>query len=91
MRNLKYIIIGAVFGGAFGAKIGGYLFSNLQFRGNYGLIENGFIYGAIAGMLIAFIFILAFAIAPFKGHNQRSNIKQMTIGGSRNQLSSVDK
>jgi len=49
MKNLRYILVGLIIGGAVGAKTGAYLadLSEISAIANY--VESGFLFGAGAG------------------------------------------
>ncbi|WP_436517342.1 hypothetical protein [Ekhidna sp. To15] len=66
MKNLRFLLIGAVVGGAFGAKVGGYLAKILEVPATYNWIESGFIYGVLGGTLTVASFLIAFAIASYQ-------------------------
>ena len=58
MNHVRFLIIGIVLGGAFGAKIGAYFAQVLNAPVSLELVEFGFLLGAGIGLLISFIFQL---------------------------------
>ncbi len=66
MKNFRYLLAGTVAGGAFGAKIGGYLSTVLELSAAHNWIESGFVYGALTGMLTVTAFLIAFAAANYQ-------------------------
>jgi len=70
MKNLRYVLVGFVFGGAFGAKIGAYLCNLFEVPAPANLVEAGFLYGAAVGSIAAVTFVAAYALANI--HNRTS-------------------
>lgn len=66
MKNFRFLLIGAVVGGAFGAKIGGYLSNLLEVSTSSYWIESGFIYGMLGGTLTAVAFLVAIAVIGYQ-------------------------
>ncbi|WP_421762982.1 hypothetical protein [Ekhidna sp.] len=76
MKNFRFLLIGAVAGGAFGAKIGAYLSNLLEVSASSLWINSGFIYGMFSGTLLVVAFLVAFAIAGYqqqpRGYSQKN-------------------
>jgi integral membrane sensor domain MASE1 len=66
MKNLRFLLIGAVAGGAFGAKIGGYLSALLEVPASSFWIESGFIYGMLTGIFTVAAYLVGFAVAAYQ-------------------------
>ncbi|MEO9483937.1 MAG: hypothetical protein ABJG47_10845 [Ekhidna sp.] len=66
MKNLRFLLIGAVAGGAFGAKIGGFLSTTMEVSTSSLWIEAGFVNGALAGLFTVGAFLIAFAVAGYQ-------------------------
>ena len=59
MRNLRYILVGLIFGGAVGAKVGAFLSNISELTVTAAYIKSGFIIGVFAGAAIAGVSLLA--------------------------------
>ncbi|WP_425392428.1 hypothetical protein [Ekhidna sp.] len=70
MKNFRYVLVGFVFGAAFGAKVGAFLTNLLDGPASFSLIESGFTYGALVGSSAAVIFMIAFALANSKDQSK---------------------
>ena len=81
MRNLRYILVGLIFGGAIGAKVGAYLSNISELANTAAYIENGFMIGVFGGGAIAGIVILASAFASSRSVTEQ-NITTPTLASS---------
>lgn len=80
MKNLRFLFIGAMAGGAFGAKVGIYLGKLLEVPSTSEWLEAGFSYGVLGGMLTAASFMLAFALANLQ--QQSSAFSSKPVAGA---------
>lgn len=77
MKNLRFLFIGAVAGGGFGAQIGAYLSRLFETSTSALWIETGFIYGVISGAVVIATFRLAFAVAGYQSQLPNYDYKKM--------------
>lgn len=77
MKNLRFLLIGGVAGGAVGAKVGGYMANLLEVPASAQWIESGFIYGLLGGSLTVAAFMVAFAVARFQNEPPAYTNKEM--------------
>ena len=80
MKNLRYLLIGAVLGGAFGAKLGSYLAVVWNEAVPTSLIEAGFVYGSFSGMLSAIVFLVAYSLATASPKDESLYSHTLTTG-----------
>lgn len=78
MKQLRFLIIGIVFGGAFGAKLSTYLTSLLDNSISLQFIEFGFLLGAGIGLMISLIVKVTSAGVLKKDKNESSATSVMT-------------
>lgn len=70
MENIKYILAGIMVGGAFGAKLGAYLISIMEWPNSFQWIQSGMLFGAITGLVLSMI-MLASTTAEGKKTDRR--------------------
>lgn len=58
MKNLRYILISVVIGGAFGAKAGAFLSTLFESQVPSAFIETGFVGGSLSCALVTAIFLI---------------------------------
>lgn len=77
IRNIKYLLTGAMVGGAIGSKVAVLLSSTLGVRFHFSHIEIGLAYGALFGSLLISAVILYSSIVVSKvgENNVRVNFK----------------
>jgi hypothetical protein len=66
MKNLRYLLVGIMVGGAVGAKLGAYFSSVLNPSNGFQLIESGMIYGALVGLISSIALLVAITSTPSK-------------------------
>ena len=78
MKFVRFLIVGIVLGGAFGAKIGTYLTQILSDNVSFQLVESGFILGASLGFFTSLIIQLVNS-GVFEQRNETRN--SLTLAG----------
>ncbi len=81
MKNLRYLLIGVVLGGGFGAKLGGYLATYWNLDSSHKWIESGFIYGSLTGLVVAGTIVASIAIAS-SGSVMRNTSKKSVVSSA---------
>lgn len=77
MKYLRFLIIGIVLGGGFGAKLGAYFSQVFEQTANFQLVEFGFALGAGLGLLMSIV-IQVMHSGVFKGQNAPTSSPAMT-------------
>lgn len=77
MKNIRYILVGLILGGGFGANIGAYLSSLYNLESSILLIQKGFIVGVFTGVVPTLLVLLSSIIVKWVKSGNKDYYQQV--------------